>query len=284
MLTVSNGSVKIHYRVAGSPSAGAVALLIHGLNANMAFWHPGLVSSLGTARALLMYDQRGHGYSDMPPSGYPSADLAGDALALLTAQGIESADVVAHSFGATVALQLARLCPERVRTLVILDGQVRLLQPQTRLREWVHFPKWERCFSAAGIHLDPDLDLDFMLPLRFEEMDMSKVNRALAQDGFFTVSTGKRGAAKYRRLMMETSAPRDLRDDAGLTLESLRGMRQPTLAVYGAFSPFMIAGEGLGRTIPGCQLETIPEVGHNFPFLRPDETAEMTRRLWAACR
>src|SRR5574341_242998 len=167
MQTVLSGSVRLNCRSAGEPESGLPSLFIHGLNTNLAFWHEELLSGLAPGRRLLLYDQRGHGYSDLAPSGYTSADLAGDALAVLDAHGVECADLVAHSFGTTVALQLARLHPERLRTLVLLDGRARLFQPEMKLGEWRQFERWRRHFTAAGIHLSPDLELDFTLPLQF---------------------------------------------------------------------------------------------------------------------
>jgi pimeloyl-ACP methyl ester carboxylesterase len=281
MRTVVNGGVKLNVREAGE-AHGAPVLFIHGLNTNLAFWHEDLLARLAGGRRLLLADLRGHGYSDLAPSGYTSASLAGDALAILDAHGVETADVVAHSFGTTVALQLARLHPARVRSLVLLDGRTRLFQADLKLGDWVQFEKWRRHFTAAGIDLSPDLDLDFTLPLRLHGCDLSKVIPGLREDGFFVPATGTRAAEKYRRLLTETTAADDFRDLAGLDHEALAAVRQPALLVYGSASPFLPTRDGLARTLPDCRSEAIDGGGHNFPFLRPKETAAVIRSFWSA--
>jgi pimeloyl-ACP methyl ester carboxylesterase len=191
---------------------------------------------------------------------------------------------VAHSFGAAVALQLMRLHPERVRSLVLLDGRARLLQPELRLRDWHQFERWQRHFDDAGISLDPNLELDFQLPLHIEGEAWSKAAKGLADDGFFVPTNGKRAEAKYRKLLTETTAPQDFRKDAGLSLESLRRIAQPTIVVYGSISPYLPTRDGLLREIPGCQSKSIANAGHNFPFLMPAETADVIERFWSTCR
>jgi pimeloyl-ACP methyl ester carboxylesterase len=49
------------------------------------------------------------------------AEQAGDALALMDRLGIEAADLVGHSLGATIALEVALTAPERVRSVVLME-------------------------------------------------------------------------------------------------------------------------------------------------------------------
>lgn len=282
MICVLHDRVKISCRAAGLPDGIETALFIHGLNASMSFWHLLLLRQLGLQRRLIMYDQRGHGYSDLTPSGYTSADLAADAVAVLDCHEVERADIVAHSFGATVALQLARLYPERVRGIVVLDGHVRALQRDLRLREWNYFERWQSHFAEVGIVLDPDLELNFELPLHIKGEAWDDAKDALAADGFFVPSRRKRAMAKYRKLLTETSAPQEFRETAGLTIECIRHINPPVMALYGEISPYLPTRDGLLREMPDCQSETIEGVGHNFPFLRPEKTAEVIERFWLA--
>ncbi|MGH8549673.1 MAG: alpha/beta fold hydrolase [Methylococcales bacterium] len=254
-------------------------LLIHGLNTNMAFWHPLLVGILGRNRRLAMYDQRGHGYSDLPPTGYTTRDLACDALSVLDAYRIERADIIAHSFGSGVALQLARLHPERVRSIVILDGRIRLLQPQLKLEEWPDFDRWRSHLDAVGIPLRSDLDLDFTLPLYLQGGDLSEAGPRLEADGFVVPGSGSRATAKYRRLIGETSAADDFKSNAGLTLQSLRDLCCPVLALYGSRSPFLPTLDGLERELPDCRSELLEIGGHNFPIKFPRQTASVICRF-----
>jgi pimeloyl-ACP methyl ester carboxylesterase/SAM-dependent methyltransferase len=281
MYKTSIDGVTLNCRAAGLAAGAPAALLIHGLNTNLAFWHPSLVRVLGEHRRLVMYDQRGHGYSDMPPAGYTSHELASDAVRLLDAHGIERADIVAHSFGATVALQLARLYPERIRSLVILDARSRLFQADPKLGDWKLFERWRSHFAAAGVELSPDTPADYMLPLRWEGIDFSKIAASLGADNFFVPQNGVRAAAKYKELLTTTTARDDFADTTGISIEFLRSIQHPLLLVYGSISPFLASRDGLVECLPACRCEMVEGVGHNFPFMRPEETAQIIDRFWA---
>jgi len=65
-------------------------------------------------------DQRGHGDSERPETGYEMKDFAADVVAFLAAKGIEKAVVVGHSMGSFVAMQTALDSPQRVERLVLI--------------------------------------------------------------------------------------------------------------------------------------------------------------------
>ena len=98
------------------------ALLIHGLASTSHIWDlvaPRL-SRLGL-RAIA-YDQRGHGLSVKPSSGYGFERTAADAVAVIRAVGLRGPIVVGHSWGANVALDLAVRRPRLVAGAFLLDG------------------------------------------------------------------------------------------------------------------------------------------------------------------
>lgn len=69
---------------------------------------------------LTLPDARGHGASPMLSGrAYPSSALAADALAVLDAEGLASAHLVAIGWAAETALALAATAPQRVVSLVI---------------------------------------------------------------------------------------------------------------------------------------------------------------------
>ncbi|WP_436494037.1 alpha/beta fold hydrolase [Actinokineospora sp. HUAS TT18] len=74
-------------------------------------------------------DLRGHGLSDwLPP--WTLEQHAADLLRVLDSRGIDKAPVVGHSYGGLVALHLARLAPQRVTGLVLLDPAVNVKPAQ----------------------------------------------------------------------------------------------------------------------------------------------------------
>jgi 3-oxoadipate enol-lactonase len=111
----TNGDVRIAYETRG---AGEPLLLMHGLGYGRWGWEP-LLEPLADDFRVLFYDNRGIGDSDVPPGPYTARQLAEDAVAVLDAAGVESADVVGTSLGGMAAQELALGFPERVRRLVL---------------------------------------------------------------------------------------------------------------------------------------------------------------------
>ncbi len=100
---------------------GPLALLLHGFPDTPHTW---LVVMEGLANAgfrAVAPAMRGYHPTDIPEDGdYRIPTLGRDALALITALGVESAAVIGHDWGATAAYAAANLGPERVTALVTL--------------------------------------------------------------------------------------------------------------------------------------------------------------------
>ncbi|MGE5138123.1 MAG: alpha/beta fold hydrolase, partial [Rudaea sp.] len=67
-------------------------------------------------------DQRGHGESDKPESGYGFEELGADLLAFLDVLRFNRALLLGHSWGGNVVLQFAAEHPERTAGAILLDG------------------------------------------------------------------------------------------------------------------------------------------------------------------
>lgn len=111
----SNG-VNLAYEVHGE---GAPVLCIHGFaSSGLVNWvQTGWVEALtGAGYQAITLDNRGHGGSDKlyDPEAYYPGLMAGDAVALLDALGIEQAAVLGYSMGARIAAFMAYQTPERV--------------------------------------------------------------------------------------------------------------------------------------------------------------------------
>lgn len=102
------------------PADGPLILALHGLTGHGRRWADLADNHLPEARVIAP-DLRGHGRaSALPPWTYER--IIDDLVELLT----EPAVVLAHSFGAAVAVQLAHRCPDLVRALVLLDPAIGL--------------------------------------------------------------------------------------------------------------------------------------------------------------
>lgn len=100
-------------------------VLVHGvLVTHYAFRH--VAPRLATQRRVLAMDLPGCGDSDRPSparaDGYSPTWLAEALLELLGVMGLETVDLVGHSWGGTVSVCVAELAPSRVRRLVLADA------------------------------------------------------------------------------------------------------------------------------------------------------------------
>jgi len=123
----ANG-LRLRYRSWQPPAAGSPRvdlppiLLLHGLASSLHIWN--LVAPLLAARGYVVtaLDQRGHGESEKPDSGYDFDTIIADDRAAVSALEIERPVLVGHSWGAGVALQYAATYPDKVTALALVDG------------------------------------------------------------------------------------------------------------------------------------------------------------------
>ena len=106
-------------RWAGGPNG---ALLIHGLASSSHIWDLAAPRLGRLGIEPVAYDQRGHGRSSKPSSGYGFEHTSADAAAVIRATGLRRPIVVGHSWGANVALELAVRHPRLVSGAILLDG------------------------------------------------------------------------------------------------------------------------------------------------------------------
>jgi pimeloyl-ACP methyl ester carboxylesterase len=124
---------EIYYETWGR---GEPLLLIPGLGGDLRIWACQRLV-FGRGYRCIALDNRGAGHSGKPTGPYSLLDMATDAAAVLDAEGVESAHVVAYSMGTYPAQILAVLAPGRVRSLV-LAGTTSRHQPWRRelLADW----------------------------------------------------------------------------------------------------------------------------------------------------
>lgn len=95
-------------------------LLLHPNRTNARVWDF-VVEHSRLPNRFLAPDQRGHGRSDYPASGYLYEDYLADLEALLAALDVERVHLVGAATGGNLALLLATRRPELVETLTVID-------------------------------------------------------------------------------------------------------------------------------------------------------------------
>jgi pimeloyl-ACP methyl ester carboxylesterase len=149
----ANG-LDFHYQQTGESRD---VVLIHGVTGDLSIWFLcQAMGVLGRSFRVTAYDLRGHGYSDLTPSGYTSADQAADTIAIMDALSIDRAMLVGHSFGGVIALHAAVLCPDRVEAIVLSDPFFPALRHLEDVSRWGHWQNFRAQAAEAGVTLSDE--------------------------------------------------------------------------------------------------------------------------------
>jgi pimeloyl-ACP methyl ester carboxylesterase len=132
-----DGDVALHVLSWGLDQPGVPVLLVHGLASNARLWD-GVAERLAAAgHPVAAVDQRGHGRSDKPATGYDFGTLTDDLLAVLARLAWEDQRIpwlAGQSWGAHVVLEVAARHPAAAQGLVLVDGGT--AQLSNRFADW----------------------------------------------------------------------------------------------------------------------------------------------------
>jgi pimeloyl-ACP methyl ester carboxylesterase len=259
--------INLHYQRIGE---GPDLVLIHGLTGNLAVWHLKMVPMLRDHFRVLTYDLRGHGYSDMPPSGYSAGDMATDLTGLLDALGIERAFLAGHSFGADTALHFALRHPERVERVVAMEAGLAALIQLRKREDWEGWAYWSAVLDQFGFSVPPEkkCDIDYLLRI---SLQVPKI---------YGPATGRPRKAEPLLRLLETTMVQDYEVAGELTLEAIERISTPVHLIYGHGSAFLGTYEYLRAHLPNATSVILPagDWGHFGVLEQPELLAEYIRR------
>jgi 3-oxoadipate enol-lactonase len=242
--TEGTDGARIHYEIAGRRD-GEPLLLVQGLGADLKGWAAQRYA-LGRRFRLLLVDNRGAGGSDKPEGPYDLEVMAADAVAVLDAEGLDSAHVVGASMGGVIAQLVAVNHPTRVRSLVLSctachhhDWRVELLESWAELAE----SRGMRALTGEAIRwlIGPRHHMRFRVPFGL----LGPLVLNIPAHAF---------AAQARAIVA-------MRDDVR---EELRGVDVPTFVIVGSqdiLTP-MADSEELAELIRGAELSVVPGAAH----------------------
>lgn len=254
----------IHYQVAGD---GPDVVMIHGLTGNLAVWHLHIVPTLWDHFRILTYDLRGHGYSEITPTGYTADDMAGDLVELLDVLEIKQPYIVGHSYGADIALYAAYRWPERVRQVVAIEPALPALIRLRSRDDWEGWDYWVKVLEESGLTVPPERrsDMDYLL------------RRSLEVPKRWGPLNGlPRNARPFLRLLETTTVSQDYDTVGTLTLENIERIRTPVLLVDNETSAFLGTYHYLLAHLPRATGVLLPrtELGHFGPLEQPELVAQ----------
>jgi pimeloyl-ACP methyl ester carboxylesterase len=105
------------FRGEGSPAL----VFIHGWMCNQTFWDA-QVEPFSESATVVTIDLAGHGQSGMTRDEWSLAAFGADVQAVVEHLGLERVILIGHSMGGPVALEAARLMPDRVIGVVAVDA------------------------------------------------------------------------------------------------------------------------------------------------------------------
>jgi pimeloyl-ACP methyl ester carboxylesterase len=119
---VETEDVRLHYVDWGGD--GRPVVLLHATGFHARLWDPYAERLRGRLRVIAL-DQRGHGDSGLPRTGFAWEHLGEDLYAMIAALGIEGCDAAGHSSGGTAAAVCAATHPGSIDRLLLIDPVLR---------------------------------------------------------------------------------------------------------------------------------------------------------------
>ena len=294
MAQAHNKATTLHYDVRGPHDAPPV-LLIMGLGAQMIAWQDEFCDQLVEhGHRVIRFDNRDAGLSSktdapLPTTGdlarllgpasrrpsvpYTLSDMADDAMAVLDAEGVESAHIVGASLGGMIAQTVAIEHSHRVRSLTSIMSKTGAMFAGLPTPKTLKMLLTERPARPEDA-VEADLARYELIagPLFDRERTLAFVKTAIER-------SYNPSGAQHQLAAMFASGDRTAK---------LRNLNVPTLVMHGRRDKLvrLSGGEATASAIPGAELIVYNEMGHDLP--RPlwsrmtDSIAGLTRRAEAA--
>lgn len=251
--------VNIHYQVIGAPEGSPLLVFSNSLGTDFRIWRDVIVRFVGEC-AILTYDKRGHGLSELGHTPYTMGDHIGDLEALLDELGQSQAIVIGLSIGGLIAQGLYEKRPDLVRAMVLCGTAHKIGDDAL----------WNGRIEAVTQNGIESLADGIMQRWFSKEFPLEQPT---AFDGY--------RAMLSRQLDAGYSASCTAIRDTDFT-ESAAKIGVPTLCVVGdqdGATPPPLVGE-LAKLIPDSRFEVIKNAGHLPCIEQPELLADMIKAFF----
>ncbi len=254
--------IEVHYKQAGpSPTdAAPTFLLLHGFGASTFSWHA-VMGALARYGTVVAFDRPGFGLTERPSAGswgtapnpYGADGQVALTVDLMDALGVDSAVLVGHSAGGTLALQVALAHPGRVRALALVDAAAFSRSGAPAWARWMlRLPQVNRLGPLIMRQLGGPNGEAFVRgawahPENVDDATMAGYRRALQVEGW------------DEALWAYTKAQRPPHLE-----QRLAGVTAPTLVLTGAADAVIPPADAdrLTRALPDADVAVLPDCGH----------------------
>jgi esterase len=244
-------STTLTYIEAGS---GDPLVLVHGAFSDFRYWQP-VFAELSESNRVVAYSRRDFYPNplDEPASVDPNADRD-DLAAFIEALDAGPVHLVGHSRGGHVALALAAVRPDLLRSVTTIEGG--FLEEgvsDVALAALASFgPVIEKAMSYFGSD-DSKRGVDVFLEY------------ALGTEAY------DRWSESAKQVSYDNAHTFGRRPQAGLTCREVSEIRTPALLLIGTDTPEESKSmmEGVANCVPGIKVVEIPRASHNVHFDNP---------------
>jgi pimeloyl-ACP methyl ester carboxylesterase len=257
---------------------GPAALFVHGVLLNSYLWRE-IIDRLADERRCIALDLMGHGATRVPED--QDLSLAAQArmlAAFVEALGLGPVDLVGNDSGGAVAQIYAADHPERIRTLTLTncDAHDNVFPPP--------FVPLVELIKAGGMlgAFRPLLGNPEAARQAFASaFEAPEAVSAETLDAYVGPAIANEESGRCSQRWMQALKAEDL----SRVTPKLRGLRAPTLIVWGTADVFFDVrwAHWLKDTIPGATaVIEVPGAKLFFPEERPDLLAGHLRRFWTS--
>lgn len=250
--------VRMHYTDVGD---GPPVVLIHGFGSSLEIWHQ-VVPQLASHHRVIAVDLKGFGWSSRPEGNYSPTEQGRLVLALMTKLGVGKADVVGHSWGASVTLALALQAPKRVNRIALYGAWIyeEQLPP---------FFLWARAWGVG----------EFLFSAFYGERMEEQVAHAYYDSSVVSQERIEAIEELFSRPGTKAAALTAVRDQRYSKIQKrYKSLKHPTLLLWGKQDRVarLHFGQRLSADIPNAKLNVYPRCGH-IPMI--EAAAASTRDL-----
>lgn len=254
---------RVRYTDTGTDKPAVV--LLHGFASALETWST-VAPRLAEHHRVISLDLKGFGWTSRPEGDYSPAAQAELVLALLDRLGVERAALVAHSWGSSVALQIALLAPERVERIALYDAWVYEEQIPTAF-VWARAPIVGELIFGLFYKERPDDKIEgaFYDKELVSHAFVEEVERALDRPGTVAAALAAVRGQRYASVQQDYAE-----------------IEQPVLLLWGEDDAVTTVdvGHRLQQQLPNARLVIYGDCGH-FPMIEAfsPSTQELVRFL-----